>query len=520
MALKLLQSNPEDKLDTLQRRYQLLQGERKLSVEKASVEMVANKEMIKTLSEANNRIRKEIAQAAGVVGNQKEFEKALKAKTKYNQVKAENDRKIKRLSELQVRLAAEERKQNTPATEESRQTRVLENRIDKAMIKFNDAMTIKNTYEGIHKRLSEERIGSDNVLKDLEGQIQQKKREAEELLSHCHESKHAKELAQAELHRFEQCVMEERNQMDAVVAEKKQIVQQRIEMNQRLEEKERRLKGAGGVGVFAKKAVLLGESHPPPTTPARSSESKDQQRLAEYELAYTKLKEVTGVSARVPEVSSDSHTTLIREVNEIIQKFLAQEVTHTTLVRETEEQQRKLDAANADFEKSKKQLEELRFSGTAPVGARNRQAIEDVERHVAESAGRLEKNKQRYEQLARIMIDVNAGIGHLHAKLAVVQLDDRLRPVVTSLSNDTVEEILSQCELKLLKVLASVKPFEEPPNSPREYRPDVRIKLNSSREAELDLDLDKKESNVFDRQAMKASADSFLEKKKKQLVKV
>jgi len=36
--------------------------------------------------------------------------------------------------------------------------RILENRLDKAMIKYNEAMSIRKTYEIILKKLKEERI--------------------------------------------------------------------------------------------------------------------------------------------------------------------------------------------------------------------------------------------------------------------------------------------------------------------------------------------------------------------------
>lgn len=47
------------------------------------------------------------------------------------------------------------------ATDPMRRQRILENRLDKAMLKFNEAMSIKKTYEIILKRLHEERIGYD-----------------------------------------------------------------------------------------------------------------------------------------------------------------------------------------------------------------------------------------------------------------------------------------------------------------------------------------------------------------------
>ena len=57
-----------------------------------------------------------------------------------------------------------------PASEESKCLNVVmsENRLDKAMIKYNEAMSIKKTYELIVKRLKDERVGYDNQLAAIE----------------------------------------------------------------------------------------------------------------------------------------------------------------------------------------------------------------------------------------------------------------------------------------------------------------------------------------------------------------
>ena len=41
----------------------------------------------------------------------------------------------------------------------TRKIRMLENRLDKAMIKYNEAQSIRKTYEQIVKRLKDERFG-------------------------------------------------------------------------------------------------------------------------------------------------------------------------------------------------------------------------------------------------------------------------------------------------------------------------------------------------------------------------
>merc|ERR1711977_749420 len=92
------------------------------------------------------------------------------------------------------------------------------------------------------KRLKEERVGFDNHLAGIERTLKSKERDYEELLLLSHDAYHAKEMAQAELHRFEQGVMEERNQRDKEVQEKKALVQQRVEMNIKLEQREKALR--------------------------------------------------------------------------------------------------------------------------------------------------------------------------------------------------------------------------------------------------------------------------------------
>merc|ERR1719254_429483 len=110
------------------------------------------------------------------------------------------------------------------------------------MIKYNEAHSIRRTYEAIVRRLKEERISFDNQLAAIERTLKSKEREYEELLLLSHDAYHAKEMAQAELHRFEQGVMEERNQRDKEVQEKKMLVEQRVAMNKKLEDLQKEMK--------------------------------------------------------------------------------------------------------------------------------------------------------------------------------------------------------------------------------------------------------------------------------------
>eukprot|EP00921_Rhytidocystis_pertsovi_P024744 GHVQ01039825.1.p1 GENE.GHVQ01039825.1~~GHVQ01039825.1.p1 ORF type:complete len:102 (+),score=19.59 GHVQ01039825.1:272-577(+) len=101
------------------------------------------------------------------------------------------------------------------------------------MMKHNEALSIRRTYEQIVRRLREERVCFDQHLAEIEKTLKAKEKDSEELLLLSHDAHHAKEMAQAELHRFEQNVIEERQQRDKEVQEKKILVQSRVEANLR-----------------------------------------------------------------------------------------------------------------------------------------------------------------------------------------------------------------------------------------------------------------------------------------------
>jgi coiled-coil domain-containing protein 151 len=69
----------------------------------------------------------------------------------------------------------------------------MENRLDKAMIKYNEAMSIKKAYELIVKRLREERIGYDNQLSAIEQSLKGKESDFQELIILSQDASYAKD---------------------------------------------------------------------------------------------------------------------------------------------------------------------------------------------------------------------------------------------------------------------------------------------------------------------------------------
>jgi hypothetical protein len=328
---------------------------------------------------------------------------------------------------------------DTPLT---RNIRTLENRLDKAMIKYNEAQSIRKTYEQIVKRLKEERIGFDNQLAAIERTLKAKEKDLEELVLMSHDAQHAKEVAKAELLKLEHQLMEEKKQREKELADRRALVQQKVEMNQRMEKRDKMRRemamveggeqGGGDGDAGMKKNMFSTAFH---SALNEHVMEEEQKKITTYEEAFRKIKDATGVS----------------DVNEVIQKFLTQDETHNNLVVMTKEAQARIDALNEEKTQAKAKVEEIKYSGTGSLGSRR--IVDEFESHLSEASSKCERNKQKYERIAKILINVKSGVEHLADKLEPITVEQE----AVVMTDSTVVEVLAQCEAKLMRLMDSLE---------------------------------------------------------------
>ena len=93
---------------------------------------------------------------------------------------------------------------NNPYT---RRIKMLENKLDKAMIKYNEAMSIRRTYEQILDRLKEERAGYDNQIAAIQKSLKAKQHDFEEFLLLLQDAKQARSYSEILLKNIELSVI-------------------------------------------------------------------------------------------------------------------------------------------------------------------------------------------------------------------------------------------------------------------------------------------------------------------------
>lgn len=445
-------AGPGEDTTILRERLHLLEQDRKAFFENSQNQIRANRDAIKKIRDENKQMKAMLtaAQKGQTSVHAKEInsldENIYKATLKLDRTRDEIAQRLEALHEHQQQLKEIEVESQPFLTEESYLTRkilMLENRLDKSLIKYNEAQAIRKTYEDIVRRLKEERVGFDNQLAAIERTLKAKDHDYQELLNMSHDANHAKELAKMELQQFKVSFEEKRRLKDKELAERKKYVQSKIEQTQRLERKEKQLRQQ-----IADEEARKAEGENQPRTGALVAASgrgenafrspEEEERFAQYESAFRTIKEATGVS----------------DVQEVIQKFLSQEETHRNLVQMTREAQNRIDALNTEKSDLMSKIDELRYSGSGQLGSRR--IVEEFEVHLREVENTTRANSEKYERLARLLISVKAGVEHLADKLSGYRAELPTPPM----SDDTLIDILRLCEQKLQGLVDEVVPAD------------------------------------------------------------
>lgn len=308
-----------EELAELQVRFRLLEGDRKSFYESSQNELRENKAQQDWLRNENKvlkaqltKLQKEHAGRDGGPGSELHAHELQKLehqhnvlRQKHNSVSCANREKELEAQTLNDQLRDLQRHAKRPAAQESpltRQIRILENRLDKAMIKYNEAQSIKRTYEQIVKRLKEERINFDHQLSAIEETLRAKSSDYDELLLMSNEASHARDVARQELGKAEAIAADEKKHRETELRARRALVDAQKEVMARMGTRDSRRKDiileAKG-DLDAENEERLREEYVAKNVSrvvAEGAIADETERASQYEAAFRKIKEATGVA--------------------------------------------------------------------------------------------------------------------------------------------------------------------------------------------------------------------------------
>ena len=435
-------SSPDDE-QLAKQQLKMKEMERKATFESTQNEIRRQKDSLQHLRRENKELRSALSQTAkGSTISSDQFEKkemellATKIHTQrrnLDNLKRGNDDKaeeVKTFNEKLDNLAREAQPVLSEASPLTMKIHTLENRLDKALIKHNEAMAIRRTYEQIVKRLRDERVGFDNQLAAIEKTLKAKEHDYAELSNMAHDAHHAKEIARAEVAQFKASYAEERRQKKKDLEDRKTFVTGRIEAANKQDEQNKKKKQQVEQQQHNKTEDEERRRRDMMHSTAELRTEEEHERLAQYAEAYRRIRDVTRAN----------------NVDDVIAKFIAQEDTHRTLVDMTRDVQARIDSLHTQRSELRRKLEENKYSGSGQLGSRR--IVDEFQTHLDEARGSLDKASKSYERSSKQYTAVKAGVFHLAEKLSGYR-PEMQAPTPGAEEQEGIPDVLKHCEQKL-----------------------------------------------------------------------
>ncbi|XP_037674057.1 coiled-coil domain-containing protein 151 isoform X2 [Choloepus didactylus] len=422
------QAAAHNQIADLQRKIQLLESDRKAFYESSQWNMKKNQETISNLREETRALQLELRDLLKQALELLDHRLSEKVK-QLNALRHEVELRQRWLEELQLQHSLRElemAEMQDGNTEVAKTMRNLENRLEKARMKAEEAEHIANVYLQLKAYLQEESLNWENRLDSMEAEVVRAKHELEELQVVNREAINARDIAKNQLQYLEETVLRERKERERYITECKKRAEEKKLQNERMERKTQR----GHVQLQSDETIQ-------DSVRSKDEELRGRWDMYQTEVIFSKVKDATGVA--------DTHS--------VVRRFLAQGDTFTQLESLKSENEQTMVKLKQEKQRLQRELENLKYTGEAKLVSEQKLQTELEGRLQAEEQRRSEAREQ-LESTTLVMLEIKAGLEHLAGKLSHVTVENsRLAgKELDPNAGDYLSDLLGLVEEKLLRL--------------------------------------------------------------------
>ncbi|XP_078010045.1 outer dynein arm-docking complex subunit 3 isoform X2 [Phascolarctos cinereus] len=444
-------------ISELHKKIQLLEGERKCFYESTQWTIKKNKETIKHLREENKISYQKLSDLFSgdekvlhwVISEWKEEKPYLKNKNgeealalvdhrlnekmkQLNALRHEAEQRQQRIEELQLQYSLRELEINEfqdSDTEVAKTMRNLENRLEKARLKANEAEHITRVYLQLKAYMQEESLNFENKLDAMEGEVSRLRHEFSELQNVGQQATDARDAAKSELQKLEENLFKDRKERDRVLMEARKRTEEKKLQNERIE---RKTQQRDQVPTRSDETLTDAQGTKP-------DKLKHQWNKYQTELACDRLRVATGVS----------------DPSFVVSRFLAQSETFAHLESLKQENEVTLAALKQDKQRLQQELTRLKYSGEAKA-IRDNQVMVELQKHLDTQEKQIAEAKEKLQNTIVALQLAKDGVEHLAEKLKHIPVEKSKKELNPN-TVDYVLDLMAQNEEKLLKLQSEME---------------------------------------------------------------
>ncbi|XP_067877481.1 coiled-coil domain-containing protein 151 [Heterodontus francisci] len=453
LGLPCMRIPVQEQIWDLQKKIQLLEGDRKAYYESSQWKIKKNKETIQYLRQDNKRLHRMLAGALMIDEKlvqdsfQDRHEKvALRNKSGKDVVMAMDQKvcdKVKRLNAL--KHVTEVRKKNQLDLEvqyskniqeaqtlqeimenmskDAQTLRLLENRLEKTQLKCREAVHVMKVYQRLKAHLQEESVTFQKQLDVLEAEILQQQQELKELQVMNTDAQLSRDTAKAELQQHEEVMHKERRERERILTEYKKLAEEKRTQAERAERRAMRAAAHSDELHFER--------------PETQETGTEERAINTFEESFLWIKTVTGVS----------------DVQDVVKRFAMQGETLKHLEELELENEKQMVQLRGEKERLQAEYDHLKYSGETKLSSEQKLLME-LQTHLNDEQNRRDKIMEHLENVSHITMSIKAGVEHIYEKLQHVQISKSSVPamVLSPTSDEYVLDLLSLTEDKLLQL--------------------------------------------------------------------
>ncbi|XP_007993512.1 outer dynein arm-docking complex subunit 3 isoform X2 [Chlorocebus sabaeus] len=490
----------------LHKKIQLLEGDRKAFFESSQWNIKKNQETISQLREETKALELKLLDLLKQA--LEHLDHRLREKVKQqNALRYQVVLRKRRLEELQLQHSLrllEMAEAQDSQTEVAKTMRNLENRLEKARMKAQEAEHITSVYLQLKAYLMDESLNLENRLDSMEAEVVRTKHELEALHLVNQEALNARDIAKNQLQYLEETLVRERKKRERYISECKKRAEEKKLENERMERKTHR-----------EHLLLQSEDTTQDSLHAKEEELRQRWSMYQMEVIFGKVKDATGTA----------------ETHSLVRRFVAQGDTFAQLETLKRENEQTLVRLKQEKQQLQRELENLKYSGEATLVSQQKLQAEAQERLKKEEQRHAEAQDQ-LERALRAMQVAKDSLEHLASKLVHItvedgrfagkELDPRAGNYLPSLLGLVEEKLLKlQAQLgshdvqEMLRHIADREFLASLEGRLPEYNTRITLPLATPKDKFFDEESEEEDKEVVTRASLKIRSQKLIESYKK-----
>jgi coiled-coil domain-containing protein 63/114 len=286
-----------------------------------------------------------------------------------------------------------------------KQIRVLENRLDKCLLKFNDTLAQNKSLRLRIDEYRRERVVFDGIYKKLERELHEKKKEMSAIIEDSKNAFQARDKAQSEMVALQQHAEKERNEFESEFNELGEMIKQQQGMLEQLRLKQLETTQETQIAQTISrdemnKNEIISNSNWNATNSNKNILPLTQEKINSYEEALHKIQEGTG----------------IYDIHEIVSRFLEAEEQNFSLFNYVNDINSEIERLEHSIADMRNQIEKYRGQGMS-TDTQRKKALRDLEEKLYRTEKKADEYDSRYQRAVRTISQLKNGIHSIFTRI-------------------------------------------------------------------------------------------------------